>query len=511
MKETISLATSDLKKSLSNVRKGHSKEDIHTMANSIKARGIINPPTVAKNGDGRYEVIAGQLRVAGAIAAGLKTITCIDLTGQDEQEKVALSLSENVIRRQMSSIEKYRAFNQLFKAGTSIEDIAKEFSVDIAKVQQLLAIGSLPKKILDLAEHGDIGDNTLEALAIAPRSDVTRYSKLKPNERPSDYQIKNWLRGESGWYRLEAAFFDPDLYKGPTVKDLFDDDAIWCTDGDEFIRLQEKAIKQEVDKLTDLGWKCKRIDWFGGYEYDKVSKKEGGEVFYTVSDRTAEVQFHKGYRRKTEAGPARAEPAKGEKAEKPEISQAFVQYLRTVRHHSVCAFMAQNRSAGLVTTLTLLLKEVFNCRDNAPRLSDAYSDSVHSGDNYIFVHDEWTAMLTELGLKDGHMWEIDSSKIAKKLMQYTDKQLIEWIVLATASLWYVDSHSDKIAKELGLTVVNNWEADDAFWNGIKNKATLIAIAKENKIAVVESDKAAKIRATLKQHVPNSWRPSWLKF
>ena len=61
-----------LKVSPSNVRSKHTTEDIAVMAHSIKQRGIINPLTVVKNGDGRYEVIAGLLRYKGAIEAKLE-------------------------------------------------------------------------------------------------------------------------------------------------------------------------------------------------------------------------------------------------------------------------------------------------------------------------------------------------------------------------------------------------------------------------------------------------------
>lgn len=182
----ITVKTSELKKSLSNVRKGHSKEDIATMAASIKAQGLINPPTVAKNGDGRYEVVAGQLRIAGAIAAGLEEIPCVDISNEDDATRVAMSLSENTIRRQMSAIELYRAFAKLFKAGYTIPQIATEYNLEERRVQQLLAIGTLPEKILKLAEKDEIGDATLEALAIADGADVKRYCKLSAGARPTD-------------------------------------------------------------------------------------------------------------------------------------------------------------------------------------------------------------------------------------------------------------------------------------------------------------------------------------
>jgi len=53
----IRVKVDELKPSVSNVRSKHSKEDIQMMADSITHRGIINPPSVAKNGDGRYEVV----------------------------------------------------------------------------------------------------------------------------------------------------------------------------------------------------------------------------------------------------------------------------------------------------------------------------------------------------------------------------------------------------------------------------------------------------------------------
>lgn len=113
----ITVKIDALKQSVSNVRSKHSKEDINMMTKSITHRGIIHPPAVAKNGDGSYEVVAGFLRVLGATKAGIKEIRCLDVTALTSSERVELSLSENVDRRNMTAMQFFAAFNKLFKAG----------------------------------------------------------------------------------------------------------------------------------------------------------------------------------------------------------------------------------------------------------------------------------------------------------------------------------------------------------------------------------------------------------
>jgi len=185
------------------------------------------------------------------------------------------------------------------------------------------------------------------------------------------------------------------------------------------------------------------------------------------------------------------------------------------RHAAVQAYMVQNRRIGLEGTLALLLKQADNVsfRSGGMPLSDAYSDSLHSGDDFIYVHDAYTNMLTELGLKLGHTWDIDLAELVLKFDPYTTSQLTEWIILTTAYQWEMvgKDTTDKLGKALELEQVTNWKADDAFWDGIKNKATLIAIAKEHKIAINENMTTKVIRAKVKEGTPLTWRPKWLKF
>ncbi len=512
----ITVKIDQLKQSVSNVRSKHSKEDIDMMTKSITYRGIIHPPAVAKNGDGSYEVVAGFLRVLGATKAGIKEIRCLDVSAFTPSERVELSLSENVDRRNMTAMQYYAAFNKLFKAGMPVAKIGERFNKTEREVQQLLAIGSLPKKILDWADDDQIGDRTLEALAIANGKDVVRYCKLSAKDRPRDWEIQKWLAGEKGMFMEKFAIFDLDKYVGPKITDLFaPEDEVWITDGEQFWILQHTAILAKIKEYADKHYVVEQVEHFQSWAYERVSKKKGGKVIWSKSERTGEVQFYVGYKRIGKAGTApKAKGSDGKPQAKPEISQAFNDFMAETRHAAVQRHMIDNKGSGLVATLILLLKQCDNVmfRSGGKALSDAYGDSLHSSDNSIVVHDDYTEMLTTLGLKNGHTWDAKIAKLGPALMEYSQSTLISWIVLTIAYQWDCEGKSgDEIGKVIGLTQVNAWEADTAFWDGIKNKATLIKIAKDNKIAINDKATTKVIRAIVSNKMPDSWRPSWLKF
>lgn len=511
-----------LKKSVSNVRMGHTKEDIAVMANSIKHRGIINAPTVALNGDGKYEVIAGQLRVAGAIAAGLTEIRCEDVSDLEPAQRVELSLSENIDRAAMTAIEKFKAFHQLFKAGVSVDDIAEKFSTTTNRVQQLLAIGGLPKPILELAESGEINDTALEAMAVAPLAKVKEYMKLKPDERPKGWNIKQWLRGQHGWYNEDAAFFDLELYKGGKIIDMFNDDQVMLTDGEEFWRLQKEAIDAEITKLTELGWKVFEIDYWQPYGYDKASKKDGGEVYYTVHEQSGYVEFHKGYKRKGKAGKQAATKQDGAAEPKPEISKAFEILMEETRHAAVVRHMVDGPKAALAPTIMLLLTQADSVRFNTNgggsyriKAEGPAVEHCHS-DNFLVVNDAFDTMCKELGVKRENLWQTNRAKLLKKLNECTPATLLRYLATTMAVFWNIDydaKTTDIVGKGMGLKQVNIWEPGDAFWKGINNKQTLIEIIQSfgKKIPVDEKMTLKELRKVASEQRPDDWRPKWLKF
>jgi ParB family chromosome partitioning protein len=91
-------------------------EQLRELADSIKQRGVIQPllvrPINNGNGNGRYELIAGERRWRAAREAGLTTIPAI-VSEASDQEALEIALIENLQREDLNAIEEAHAYEQL--------------------------------------------------------------------------------------------------------------------------------------------------------------------------------------------------------------------------------------------------------------------------------------------------------------------------------------------------------------------------------------------------------------
>jgi len=81
-------------------RKHFNEETIEELSQSIKAYGIIQPLTVRKSGENRYELVAGERRLRAAKKIGLEEVPVIiiDITDKDS---AAIALLENLQREDL--------------------------------------------------------------------------------------------------------------------------------------------------------------------------------------------------------------------------------------------------------------------------------------------------------------------------------------------------------------------------------------------------------------------------
>ena len=105
-------------------------------------------------------------------------------------------------------------------------------------------------------------------------------------------------------------------------------------------------LEAEREKLISSGWSkvtvLPRGEFFHSWEYDQVSKKEGGEVFVEVRH-SGEVAFIKGYapRRKTHAAKEKA------RAERPECSAPLENYVDLHRHAAARVVLLKHQQIAM--------------------------------------------------------------------------------------------------------------------------------------------------------------------
>jgi len=92
-------------------RRSFGDEQINELAESIRAKGVIQPLLVRRNEHG-YELIAGERRLRASVRAGLKEVPVIVIEVNDT-ESLQLALIENLQREDLNPMDESRAFQRL--------------------------------------------------------------------------------------------------------------------------------------------------------------------------------------------------------------------------------------------------------------------------------------------------------------------------------------------------------------------------------------------------------------
>ena len=134
------------------------------LAASIAARGVIQPIIVRPQGDGRYQLVAGERRWRAAQKAQLHEIPAL-IRDLGEREVMALALIENLQREDLNPIEEARAYQRLAtREGLTQAEIAGMVDKSRSHVANLQRLLALPEQVLALVETGKLAMGHARAL-----------------------------------------------------------------------------------------------------------------------------------------------------------------------------------------------------------------------------------------------------------------------------------------------------------------------------------------------------------
>lgn len=146
---------------------GTEDASLDELASSIREKGLLNPITVVKREDGKYDLIAGQRRFIACRRLGMKTIPAIIREKMDDTDATILSLIENVHRADMNPMDKAKAYSAIFDKYGNYEQVAKETSVSIPTIKRYLSLLNLSSTIQDKVStsEGFVGIESLAKLS----------------------------------------------------------------------------------------------------------------------------------------------------------------------------------------------------------------------------------------------------------------------------------------------------------------------------------------------------------
>lgn len=136
-------------------RKRFDYDELENLAQSIRENGILQPITVRKREDKKYELVSGERRLRAARLVGMVKIPSI-VINIDDKNSAMFSIIENLQRQSLDFFEEAAAIEKLVgEYSMSREEVAQKLGLAPSTVSNKLRILRLPEEMrFELARAG---------------------------------------------------------------------------------------------------------------------------------------------------------------------------------------------------------------------------------------------------------------------------------------------------------------------------------------------------------------------
>lgn len=145
-------------------RRNFDETSLNELATSIKIHDIIQPLTVSKLSNGKYQLIAGERRFRASKIAGLKNVP-VYIRQSNDTELLELALLENLQREDLNAIEIGLSYKRLMEElNFSQEQVAERMGKERSTVANYIRLLKLPPDIQLAVRQGNISMGHARAL-----------------------------------------------------------------------------------------------------------------------------------------------------------------------------------------------------------------------------------------------------------------------------------------------------------------------------------------------------------
>ncbi len=199
----------NLKPSPSQPRRLFNKNSINELADSIKAKGLVQPLVVrpSPSDANSYEIIAGERRWRAAQIAQLHEVPVV-IRNFNDTEALEIAIIENVQRSDLSPIEEAAGYKRLIENhGHTQEDLSGIVGKSRSHIANIIRLLSLPQSIQDMITEGKISSG--HARAIMNSAFPEQLAEKIINENLSVRDAENLAKDKKGIVK-KLKLKDPD-------------------------------------------------------------------------------------------------------------------------------------------------------------------------------------------------------------------------------------------------------------------------------------------------------------
>ena len=140
-----------------------SPSSLKTLADSIKANGILEPLVVADTPAG-YQIIAGERRWRAAKIAGLNVVPVV-IKKVNQREMLVLSIVENLHREDLNVLEEAAGYRKLADDfGLTLQQISEKMGLAVPTISNRMRLLRLPDAVKQALIDGKIQEGHAKSL-----------------------------------------------------------------------------------------------------------------------------------------------------------------------------------------------------------------------------------------------------------------------------------------------------------------------------------------------------------
>ncbi|TXH53091.1 MAG: ParB/RepB/Spo0J family partition protein [Bacteroidia bacterium] len=158
------IALTDISVNPKQPRKDFDENALNELAHSIKIHDIIQPITVTKLSNGKFQLISGERRFRASKIAGLKDVPAY-IRQADDKELLELALLENLQREDLNAVEVALSYKRMMEElSYTQDDVADRMGKDRSTIANFIRLLKLPPDIQLAVRNGTISMGHARAL-----------------------------------------------------------------------------------------------------------------------------------------------------------------------------------------------------------------------------------------------------------------------------------------------------------------------------------------------------------
>ncbi len=200
---TSRIAIDDIAINPKQPRRDFDEQSLNELAASIKLHDIIQPLTVSKLPNGKYQLIAGERRFRASKIAGLKDVPAY-IRQANDQQLLELALLENLQREDLNAVEIAISYKRMMEElNYTQEQVAERMGKERTTVTNYIRLLKLPPDIQLAVRNGTLSMGHARALVTIDTVDkqLFVYKEIRDkglSVRQTEELVRNIYKADKG-------------------------------------------------------------------------------------------------------------------------------------------------------------------------------------------------------------------------------------------------------------------------------------------------------------------------